>query len=51
MVSLHPQDQNLELLNQMEGIDKTRLTRDELRDFKILHNHVQTFVKGYKFRE
>nr|XP_022287254.1 uncharacterized protein LOC111099994 [Crassostrea virginica] len=44
-------DLNEQLLRQLEKIDRSRLSKDELTDWKILHHHVQTFLKGYEFRE
>ncbi|XP_062580678.1 uncharacterized protein LOC134242593 [Saccostrea cucullata] len=44
-------NQNIELLNEINTINKKLLTHNELQDLKILHNHVQTYLKGYAFRE
>lgn len=44
-------NRNLQLLQQVEKIDRNQLSRDELNDWKILRYHVQTILKGYKFRE
>uniref|UniRef100_A0A8W8IV58 Uncharacterized protein n=1 Tax=Magallana gigas TaxID=29159 RepID=A0A8W8IV58_MAGGI len=44
-------NRNIQLLQQLENIDRNQLSRDELNDWKILRYHVQTILKGYKFRE